>query len=221
MACNHFEPVLECEALAVLQQEHRALAYPPTPTLQPGAPLFAIRVCLLLAVLAQWLCGRFWKCSSASGAGRGLFPTTHVAAIKRRKGPCSRGPLLLPALLEIPQSRCYSNWTHFQLLKEGRKEGGTLPAATLHPIFKWWTMRLNICCQPTDISFIVRCGIFPLDLSPLFSYELSKFNLILLFFLQYNTWVIAYKKKYLNILKARLKILKEFNYNIFLFILKS
>lgn len=39
------------KALAVLQQEHRALAHPHA--LQPGAPLFAIRVCLLLAVLAQ------------------------------------------------------------------------------------------------------------------------------------------------------------------------
>ncbi len=130
------------KALAVLQREHRVLAHPPT--LQPGAPLFAIRECLLLAVLAQWLCGRFWTHSRASGAGRGLFPTTHVAAIKRRKGPCSRGPLLLPALSEIPQSRCYSNWTHFQCLKEGRKGGGILPVATLHPLFKWWIMKLNI-----------------------------------------------------------------------------
>jgi len=31
-----------------------------------------------------------------SGADRGLFPTTHVAAIRRRKKPCSRGPLSLP-----------------------------------------------------------------------------------------------------------------------------
>lgn len=156
MACNHFEPVLECEALAVLQQEHRALAYPPT--LQPGAPLFAIRVCLLLAVLAQWLCGQVWKCSRASGAGRGLFPTTHVAAIKRRKGPCSRGPLLLPALLEIPRSRLDS----FSAFKGGNERRRNSPSS-------YTTSRLQVVnneteymffCQPTDISFIVRCGIF-------------------------------------------------------------
>lgn len=117
MACNHFEIVLECESTSCPLARTQGPGAPPT--LQPGAPLFAIRVCLLLAVLTQWL--PFWTCSRASGAGRGLFTTTHVAAIKRRKGPCFRGPLLLPTLSEIPQSRCYSNWTHFQRLKEGRK----------------------------------------------------------------------------------------------------
>lgn len=39
------------KALLLLQEEHRALAYPTA--LQPGAPLFVIRVCLLLAVLTQ------------------------------------------------------------------------------------------------------------------------------------------------------------------------
>lgn len=52
MACTDFEPVLECGALAVLQQVHRALALPHPPP-KPGAPLFAIRVCLLLVALAQ------------------------------------------------------------------------------------------------------------------------------------------------------------------------
>lgn len=166
------------KALAVLQREHRVLAHPPA--LQPGAPLFAIRVCLLLAVLAHWLCGRFWTYSRASGAGRGLFPTTHVAAIKRRKGPCSRGPLLLPALSEIPQSRCYSNWTHFQPLKERRKEGGILSAATPRPLFKWWIMRLNIFLS---VNFSARehwlytVGFFFFFFyCALFSYELSKSN---------------------------------------------
>lgn len=143
MACNHSKPVLECESTSCPSARTQGPGAPPL-LLQPGAPLFAIRVCLLLAVLVQWLCGRFWTCSKASGAGKGLFPTTHVAAIKRRKGPCSRGPLLLPALSEIPQSRCYSNWTHFQSWKEGRKGGGILPAAPLHPLFKWWIMTLNI-----------------------------------------------------------------------------
>lgn len=129
MACNHFEPVLEFESTSCPSARTHP---PPTPqpppfprllrSVQPGAPLFAIRVCFLLAVLTQWLCGQFWICSRASCAGRGLFLTTHVAAIKRRKGPCSRGPLLLRALLEIPRSRCFSNWTHFQCLKEERKE---------------------------------------------------------------------------------------------------
>lgn len=114
---GHFCMVLECESISCPSVRTHGPGTPPT--LQPGAPLFAIRVCLLLAVLTQWL--RFWMCSRAGGAGRGLFPTTHVAAIKRRKGPCFKGPLLLPTLSEIPQSRCYSNWTHFQRLKEGRK----------------------------------------------------------------------------------------------------
>lgn len=135
------------KAWAVLQQEHRALAYPPT--LQPGAPLFAIRVCLLLAVLSQWLCGRCWKCSRVSGAGRGLFPTTHVAAIKRRKGPCSRGPLLLSALLEIPWSRCYSNWTHFQpWRREGEKEGFSqhLHYIPFSNVEKWDWIHVSLKC---------------------------------------------------------------------------
>lgn len=133
MACATKSRSRKVKALAVLQQEHRAVVHP---TLQPEAPVFAIRVCALLAVLAQRLCGRFWMCSRATGAGRGPFPTTHVAAIKRRKGPGSKVLLLLPALSEIPQSRCFSNWTHFQSWKEEETEvKRILPEALRHVLF--------------------------------------------------------------------------------------
>lgn len=98
------------------------------PLLKPGAPLSAIRVCLQLAVAGQWLCMRFWQGSRSIVADRGLFPTTHVAAIKSMKGPWSREPLFLRGLSEIPQSRCYSNWTHFLCLRVGRRGGRTISA---------------------------------------------------------------------------------------------
>lgn len=139
MACNHFKPVLECESTSCPSARTQGPGAPPPPLLSSQG-LHSLQ----LEYVCCWLCGRFWMCSKASGAGKGFFPTTHVAAIKRRKGPCSRGPLLLPALSEIPQSRCYSNWTHFQSWKEGRKGGGILPAAPLHSLFKWWIMTLNI-----------------------------------------------------------------------------
>lgn len=55
----------------------------------------------------------------------GLFPTTHVAAIKRRKGPCSREQCYF--LLEIPWSRCHSVRIHLHLIKERKTEVGNLP----------------------------------------------------------------------------------------------
>lgn len=75
----------------------------------------------------------------------GYFPPHMWLQLRKRKGPRSRGPLWLPALFEIPPSRCYSNWTHFQLLKERGKWGANLPAAPLQSFFKWSTIRLNIC----------------------------------------------------------------------------
>lgn len=118
---------------------------------------------LLLAALAHWLCGQFWKRSRATVAGRGLFPTTHVGAIKRRKGPCSRQPLSMPALLKIPWSRCYSNWIHLQLLKERMKEAGILPAATLHPHLQVVNNDTQYFLQSAHwncVRFIAQCGIF-------------------------------------------------------------
>lgn len=137
-------------------------------------------------MLAQWLCGRFWTRSRASGAGRGLFPTTHVAAIKRRKGPCSRGPLLLPVLSKIPPSRCYSNWTHFQHLKE-RREGGILQAAPLHPLFKWWIMRLNIFLSGHFSAWLYTVECILCLWGSFFSHELSKFN----FYWNKHQWVLC------------------------------
>lgn len=122
----------------VLQREHgvRPPQHPPAALSSQRLHSLQLEYVCCWLLLIRRLRGRFWTCSRASGAGKGLFPTTHVAAIKRRKGPCSRGPLLLPALSEIPLSRCYSNWTRFQSLEEGRNEG-ILPAAQLHPLFKW------------------------------------------------------------------------------------
>lgn len=85
----------------------------------------------------QLECFWYWLCSlsdcvgdSASVPGLlllagGLFPTTHVAAIKRRKGPCSREQCY--CLLEIPRSRCHSLWIHFHHGEQRKKEGGSLP----------------------------------------------------------------------------------------------
>lgn len=159
---KHFERVLECEGSIrpSARTQGPGTPLPLSLSLQPGAPLFAIRACSLLAVLAQWLCGQFWTHSRTSGAGRGLVPTAHVPAIKRRKGPCSRGPLFLPALSEIPRSRCYSNWTHFQRVRVDWKEEGILTAARLRSLFKWWIMRLNIFesvrFQHTDTGLILH-----------------------------------------------------------------
>lgn len=115
--CNHSELVLKCVSTSCPSRTNTV----PWWILQPGASLFAIRVLLVLAVLAQWPCGWFWKCSRTTVAGRGLFPTTHVAAIKRRKGPCSTE--LCYCLLEIPWSRCHSVWIHFHLAVEKKWEG--------------------------------------------------------------------------------------------------
>lgn len=114
--CNHSEAVMECESTSCPSRQNTV----PWWILQPEAPLFAIRVFLVLAELAQSLCGWFWKRSRATVAGRGLFPTTHVAAIKRRKGPCSREQCY--CLLEILQSRCHSVWIHFHLVVKKRKK---------------------------------------------------------------------------------------------------
>lgn len=116
--CKHLEPVLECVSISCPSKANTV----PWWILQQGAPLFAIRVFLVSAVLAQWLCGWFWKCSRATVTGRGLFPTTHVAAIKRRKRPCSREQCHW--LLEIPWSRCHSVWIRFHLAEKKRSWEG-------------------------------------------------------------------------------------------------
>lgn len=161
------------KALALLKREHRILATNPY-LLQPGAPLFAIRVCLLLAVHARWLCGRIWMSSrSIVVQAGGSFPQ-HVAAIKKRKEPCSKGPLSLPVLSKIPQSRCCSNWTNFRHLRELSKEGGIFPAAMLRTFFMQWIMRFNIflsISQLTSFNLIVHCGI-----SSIYAVSFSRLN---------------------------------------------
>lgn len=139
--------------------EHRALASAP-PSLKPGgAPLFAIRVCLLLVVpfsffsssVTVWAILEAFQCWWRK---QGAISSPHMwLQLRKRKGPQSRGPLWLAALFEIPPSRCYTNWTHFQLLKERRKWGANLPAATLQPFFKWSTIRLSLCFA---VSLMIR-----------------------------------------------------------------
>lgn len=89
------------------------------------------------AILEAFQC--WWRKQGA------ISPPHMWLQLRKRKGPQSRGPLWLAALFEIPPSRCYTNWTHFQLLKERRKWGANLPAATLQPFFKWSTIRLSLC----------------------------------------------------------------------------
>lgn len=222
MACNHFEAVLEFESTSCPSARTQGPGTPPA--LQPGAPLFAIRVCLLLAVLAQWLCGRFWTFSRASGAGRGLFPTTHVAAIKRRKGPCSRGPLLLPALPEIPQSRCYSNWTHFQCLKEGKTRRNSLSSYTTSPlqVVNNETDYIFVCpfFSPLTYAWLYSVGFFSACESLFFIWTLNlnfiktSASGVTYFCCFLNAFESFYSEKDLNIFWVGFRLLKEFKYNI-------
>lgn len=149
--CNHLEAVAECVSTSCPSKTYTV----PWWVLQPGALLFAIRVVLVLAVLAQWLCGWCWKCSRAAVAGRGLFLTTHVAAIKSRKGPCSREQCY--RLLEIPWRRWNSVWIHFHLAeqkrRQGEKEVWCPPTETRHK----WFLRLTTH-EKNIMSFINGCS---------------------------------------------------------------
>lgn len=90
------------------------------------------------AILDAFQC---WWCKQGA-----ISPPHMWLQLRKRKGPQSRRPLWLAALFEIPPSRCYTNWTRFHVLKERRKWGANLPAATLQPFFKWWTIRPCLCC---------------------------------------------------------------------------
>lgn len=79
------------KALALLKREHRILATNPY-LLQPGAPLFAIRVCLLLAVHARWLCGRIWMSSrSIVVQAGGSFPQHMWLQLRKGKSLVPKG----------------------------------------------------------------------------------------------------------------------------------
>lgn len=63
MAYYHFELVWKCESTSCPSARTQNPGKHPLPAFHLWAPLFAIRGCLLLAVLAWWLCGWFWTCS--------------------------------------------------------------------------------------------------------------------------------------------------------------
>lgn len=164
MACTDFEPVLECGAPSVLQNRTQGAGISPSPSQAGGAPLFAIRVCLLLVVPFFFSSVTVWAILEAFQCWwrkQGAISPPHMwLQLRKRKGPQSRGPLWLAALFEIPPSRCYTNWTHFQLLKERRKWGANLPAASLQPFLKWSTIRLSLCFAVSQMIPDPCCQVF-------------------------------------------------------------
>lgn len=143
--------------------EHRALASAPPPP-KPGE-LRSLQLecvccwsCLFFSSVTVWAILEAFQCWWRK---QGAISPPHMwLQLRKRKGPQSRGPLWLAALFEIPPSRCYTNWTHFQLLKERRKWGANLPAASLQPFLKWSTIRLSLCFAVSQMIPDPCCEVF-------------------------------------------------------------
>lgn len=125
------------KALPVLQWEHWILARTPSlPALQPWAPLFAIRGCLLLAALAQWLCGRFWTSSKhiVVQAG-GSFPPDMWLQLKEGKSLVSEGHCHCVRSQRSHRADASQIGLIFQCMNRGSREGN-LSEEYVHTCFK-------------------------------------------------------------------------------------
>lgn len=124
MACTDFEPVLECGASSVLQNRTQGTGISPSPSQAGGAPLFAIRVCLLLVVPFFFL----GDCVGDSGSvpvlvaqAGGYFPTTYVAAIKKKERASIQRAIVTGRALRDPTEQMLHKLDSFSAF-EGEEE---------------------------------------------------------------------------------------------------